>query len=485
MANSYIHGSFAYLTASDVSPAAKVGTNPVYIGTAPIHMTADMTDKVNVPIQLTSWPDALRKIGYSDDWAKYTLCEAVFAHFQNEIAPIGPITVINVLDPLTMQNATQVTASVPLIGGRGVIQNSELIRSSVDITGATLDADYTLDFDPLKGELIIQTIGSMLTSPLSVTYSEVTPNAVTKADIIGGVSTSDVRTGIAATALCYQLYNMIPTMLSAPGWDHDREVADALKANCQNINGHWYAYVSESLPADSANTGTIAKTIAYRRANGYVGESASVHWPCARKGSHILHLSTLRIVTSMQVDRDNDGIPFASPSNHPIDIDGLCLSDGTPIVFDQEQANELNSQGITTAIYWGGRWVLWGPHTERFQYNSDNDPRANFDVNIRMLYYIMNSFQLAHGLDVDKPLTRWLKDHILEFERRKIDALTSRGALLGGSVEFREDANTPSDLLNGDFLFDIATTITPPGKSITARVAYTDRFMSVYFEGGI
>lgn len=75
------------------------GTIPVYIGTAPIHLTADYAegggDKVNTPILINSYREAEKILGYSDDWGKYTLCEAVYAHFMNTIRPIAPIIVIN------------------------------------------------------------------------------------------------------------------------------------------------------------------------------------------------------------------------------------------------------------------------------------------------------------------------------------------------------------------------------------------------------
>ena len=40
------------------------------------------------------------------------------------------------------------------------------------------------------------------------------------------------------------------------------------------------------------------------------------------------------------------------------------------------------------------------------------------------------------------------------------------------------------DIMNGDFRWDIAVTPTPPLKSATVYVAYTDAGFSVYYEGG-
>jgi len=39
-------------------------------------------------------------------------------------------------------------------------------------------------------------------------------------------------------------------------------------------------------------------------------------------------------------------------------------------------------------------------------------------------------------------------------------------------------------VMNGDFRWDIAVTPTPPLKSASVYVAYTDAGFSVYYEGG-
>ena len=151
--------------------------------------------------------------------------------------------------------------------------------------------------------------------------------------------------------------------------------------------------------------------------------------------------------------------------------------------FDQQTANSLNEKGITTACFWAGQWVLWGPHTAAYTYNGSMDARAIFDNNIRMLMHITNSFQLDHGTEIDSPMTPQDKDTILNFEKQKLDTLLGIGALIGTpTVEFLESANPTSDMMNGDFVWDISATPTPPFKSGTARVCYTDEGFQSFFE---
>lgn len=98
---SYKHGIYTERVSNAGSLTARAqGTIPVYIGTAPIHSATDYVegggDKVNTPILINSFKEAEQKLGYSNEWGKFTLCEAVYAHFMNTIRPIAPIIVINV-----------------------------------------------------------------------------------------------------------------------------------------------------------------------------------------------------------------------------------------------------------------------------------------------------------------------------------------------------------------------------------------------------
>ena len=52
---------------------------------------------MNKPILVTDIAQARKALGYSEDWGKYTLCEAMHAHF--ELGGVGPLVLINVLDP--------------------------------------------------------------------------------------------------------------------------------------------------------------------------------------------------------------------------------------------------------------------------------------------------------------------------------------------------------------------------------------------------
>src|SRR5690606_22108729 len=107
----------------------------------------------------------------------------------------------------------------------------------------------------------------------------------------------------------------------------------------------------------------------------------------AANGNRVFHLSTLAVVTTQRAHYQSENIPAPSASNKRGDITGLVRKSGTGIAlisFDQEQANQLNAEGIKTAIFWGGQWKIWGGHTGAYRYGAENDPRSIFDSSMMM-----------------------------------------------------------------------------------------------------
>jgi hypothetical protein len=91
------HGVEINEVPSGVVPPVEVSAGlPVYVGTAPIN-AGDLTC-VNKPIVAYTLAEAVEKLGpQSDDFAKWTLHEAMKAHFS--MYEVAPVVFINVLDP--------------------------------------------------------------------------------------------------------------------------------------------------------------------------------------------------------------------------------------------------------------------------------------------------------------------------------------------------------------------------------------------------
>lgn len=483
----YKYGVYGTIGNDIVQNASQAGTAPVYFGTAPVNLLSDHTGTVNVPVKISNLSDAQKKLGHFSDsakWGKYTLCEAVAAHFANKNGNVGPIYVINVLDPAVHKKTAKTSKSLTFANRKATIEADDIILSSLAIDDKVLGTDYDVDYNFNTGVLTITDKGATaMTGSVTASYDTVDAAAVTAETVIGGTDENGNVSGIAAVKLVYQTCDVIPTYLAAPGWSDTKAVYDALVAASQNINGHWCAFVYADIPVSANKTIEAAK--AWKETNGYTSGFSKVYWPMVKDESNAYHLSTLAIVEKVRRDMANDNIPFETEGNKAIPVAGLYFGEGVKAIgFDKPDANELTAAGISTAIYWESNWRLWGDHTAAFKHDGDHKFREVFDVNMIMLFHIVNSFQKEWGTTIDKPMTLALRDTILNREQEKLDVLVAKGALIGApSVEFVDTNNSTEDMMNGNFRWDISATITPPLKAATGVVCCTDAGFTSYFGG--
>lgn len=486
----YKHGAYGEITNSKVQNASQADVVAAYIGTAPVNLIRGYADAglINMPIKVANMSDAQSKLGYSENWKSFTLCEAFAEHFDNIVGNVGPIYVVNVLDPDAHKADKKTTVELTFSSKRAEFKSSDIILDTFAIADKVEGVDYTLAYNFAKGTVIVTLLTNIEGTTVQCSYDTIDAAAVEAADIIGQTTENGEYTGLHAMKLLYQYHNAVLNLLAAPGWSQIPAVYQAMVGIVQKLNGHWDGFVNADIPLEDAEGNaidTLAKAKAWKLENGYTSEFSKVCWPMRKDASgRVLHASTAAQSTMMRVDLSHDGVPFESPSNK--EIMATCQyfgEDSKNKGFDQHTANELNESGITTLCFWGGRWVLWGPHTAAFAYGGDNDARATFDVNIRMLMHITNGFQLRHGTKIDSPMTPQDKDTILNIERAELDTLTGVGALIGTpTVEFVESSNPTNDMMNGDFVWDFSATPTPPFKSGTARVSYTDEGFAAFFE---
>ena len=244
------------------------------------------------------------------------------------------------------------------------------------------------------------------------------------------------------------------------------------------------AHTSEETVTGTCDT--IEKAIAYKTSRSLNSERSKVFWPkAAGTDGNIYNLSTLAIVETMRVDSSHTGVPMETCGNKPIPVNKQYFGAASQNAgYDVESANDLCEKGLATVVFWGGSWKLWGDHTAAYEFdNEEVDDRAIFDVSMRMLLYLTNRFQVTWANTVDKPFTVQLKDTILTREQEKLDALVVMGALIGKpTITFEEAYNTFDDVKHGNFRWDVSVTPTPPMKSASAYVAYTDAGLSAYFD---
>lgn len=485
----YKHGTYGERTASQVKSTKQASENVVYFGTAPINLIRgyDDADLVNTPVKLRNLGEVQSKTGYSEDWGSFSLCEAMDYHFNNKMGNVGPIYIINVLNPSIHRKTEQTKKTVAFPNGRGVFASDTVILDTVAIENKAEGVDYELEYNYTSASVVIKSLieDAKLEGNVEVSFYEVDTTGITSKTIIGGKTKKGEYSGIAAVALLYMKENAVPNILAAPGWSEIPEVYRALVSAAKKINGHWDAFVNADIPLKQGNSAieTIDQAVTWAEDNGYDSEISKIGWPLSKSGDKIYHLSTLMTAEMLRTDLSHDAIPFESCSNKEVQADEQYFGEESVNQgFDQTEANVLNENGITTLVYGGGFFRLWGPHTAAYKYNGEMDASAIFETNMRMLMYITNGFQLRNGIRIDAPLTPNDRDSIRISEQAELDALVGIGALIGSpEVLLMENENTEADMLNGDFVWHIMATPTPPLKSATAKVTYTDEGFSSFF----
>lgn len=487
----YKHGAYGVIQAVGSRVADESQGAIVYVGTAPVHNVEGGANNVNKPIVVNNIAEARKYFGYSDEWDKYTLCEAMHVHLENK--GVGPLVFINVLNPATHKASDAGTVSktpengrVTIPAAQDIILDSVIVKS--DNTTKIKGTDYAIAYNIEKKTITISelTAGALGTSALTITYNTIDASAVTAADVIGTSDGLGLNTGIFAIKNVYQLTGYIPAYLAAPGFSSVPAVHAAMYQNSVKVNGHWDVYMFVDLPIMNSETPlTLDTAKTYKNGNGYTKENETVFFPLAQgTDGKIYHLSVLAAANFQELLLAQDGIPYKTASNTDCSlIENLYLgASNTGRVYDDSIINEkLNKNGIASAAYVGGRWAIWGCHSA--DYDQENGDQINVaETNRMMLYYISNDFQHRRTPDVDKPMTANDLQTIIAEEQTRVDALLNIGALTRGVVTLNADAQARSDIMNGDysFLFDITTT--PLAKSLTAIVNWTDEGFVTYFE---
>lgn len=485
MAN-YLHGAYGRVQTAG-NRVSQNGFNAiVYVGTAPVHTIAGGAETVNKPIAVNNIAEAKRIFGYSEDWASYTLCEAMNAHLM--MNGIGPVIFINVLDPGVHRAEESQSKSLTPVKGSIILADAEgIILDTVAVGTKTKGTDYTVSYSPERKIITITelTPGALGTAALTVTYYEIAPEEVDENDIIGATDGAGLNTGLYAVRNVHQMTGFVPSFLLAPGFSGIPAVHEAMHANAEKINGHWDAYILADIPiTDDSTAITLATAKQWKDDNGYNRENETVYFPMAEgTDGHMYHLSTLAAANFQMLLGNQDGIPYRTASNTECSIiKNLYLGASvTGRVYDDTLINEtLNANGIASAAFVGGRWVIWGAHSADYDKTNGDDVNVS-EVNRMMLFYISNDFQLRRAPNVDRAMTMNDIQSIVAEEQARLDALVQTGALVYGKVHQNAYADSASDIAKGDFSFVFDITTTPLARSLTAIVNWTAQGLTGYY----
>ena len=450
----YEHGiSVLERESSTTSPTGVESGIQVVVGTAPIHLTADPYAAVNVPIVAYNWNDAKSKLGYSEDFEKYTLCESMYASF--ELFKVAPVVFINVLDPAihkkTGNEKVTFKKGIGTLSAEGILLSSIKLKSEDGSTEYIRNKDYTVDFNDSQKVIVTIIGGKILTSTttLSVEFTELDPEAVTTDDIIGGYTIDTGQySGMELIRQVHPRLGISPNILLAPGWSHNPEVAAVLDAKSTKISGNFNA--ENIFDVDSSIVTKQEEVAKWKTDNGYIGKRSVVLWPKVKVGKHILWFSAIQAALMAYTDSQNDNVPYKSPSNKKIPISATVLPSGAEIYLDQPQANNLNAAGIVTGLNWNG-WRSWGNNTAAFP-EVTSAPERFISVR-RVMDWWGNRFIKAFFDDVDDPTDFRLIESVVDRENINANGFIGKGQIAGASIEFRKDMNSVDDILNGKIVF--------------------------------
>lgn len=145
-----------------------------------------------------------------------------------------------------------------------------------------------------------------------------------------------------------------------------------------------------------------------------------------------------------------------------------------------DEAAYLNGQGVVTALNFIGGWKAWGNRTAC--YPSNTDPKDAFIPLRRMFNWHASTFIQTYWVKVDKPINKRLINAIVDSENIRLNGLVAQGVLLGGRIEFLEEENATTDLLDGIITFHTYITPPTPARVIEDTIEYDPDYFSALFE---
>lgn len=482
---SYKHGVYIQENPTSIVPPIVSDSGvQVVIGTAPVNLTKDPMGSVNKPIVVYSWKEAVENLGYSDDWTKYTLCESMDASFKR--IGVAPVVFINVLDPSV--HKVSGTYTITTINGEGAIEefgvllDSIVVKSADNVTTYTKDTDYIVAFNS-DGYPVLSVLNEgLITSEaeLKIEFNKLDTTMVDKDDIIGGYDIATKKfTGLELVGQVYPRLGIVPGLILTPGYSQYPEVASVIDVKSEAINGSFNCM--NVLDLDSSTVKSYQDVPAWKNTNAYTSKRSIVCWPKVKIGDKIYWFSSIIAALTAYTDAQHENIPYASPSNKALPISATVLSDGTEVYLDQMQGNFLNGAGIMTAINING-WRAWGNNTAA--YPGTTDPKDRFIPIRRIFDWWGNTFILTYFQKVDEPANYRLIESIVDSENIRGNGLQARGQIAGAKIEFREDENPITDILNGTIRFIQKIAAFPPAENIVNILEFDPTMLQSALFGG-
>lgn len=539
MADVYKHGVYVEELSTSLQPMIEVASPAVVFGTAPIHLAANPA--INKPVLCTSLADFVATFGWSDDFEKYTLCEAAQVFFQ--LYNVQPLICVNVLDTAKhVEKSTSTAAGVsnpltitaPIILSTlkvmtGELPKSEMIIGVMSTEPITIPATITGEFRLTSGNAVL-----ILTEDYTVANGQVTLTAEGLAKINGGLTFTTISdtyaeliSGADYTAEHDADGNILLTVLN-----QDKVVGDEITLSYEEVDASKVTAGDVIGGVDittGANTGLELVEEIYPRLQLVPGtllapkfsSNAAVAAVLAAKADSIngvfkaiavadLPADTIKNyteATNVKADFAAENLIVCYPtislggvkynlSTHlaalmgAVDADNDNIPYASPsnhglkcddakIFLGKSKANYLNGQGIVTALNFANRWTAWGNRCSCYPHVAD--PKESFIPCRRMMNWILNTLVLSYWSRIDSPINRRFVEGLIDEANRWLNGLTAGGMILGGRIEFREDENPTTALADGKICFHMYIGFLTPAREINFRLEFDTSYFATLF----
>lgn len=437
---------------------------PFVVGTCPVHLAESGEVLVNTPVLIHNMEEAKKKLGYSEDFDKYTACEVMYTSFQ--LFGVSPVIFVNVLDPakhskaFAKQSVTvdKMQAIVPV---EGALKDG--LKVTADSTALTEGTDYILSEKDEKVCITLLSDGKAAdTLTVEVEGKQVDPSLVTEEDIVGGYNAEDgTESGLELIRQVYPRFGLTVGTIVVPKYSKKKAVAAVIEAKCEEINGVFRADAVVDLDASTCTKYTDVRTA--KDALRVSSEHTLVLWPKVKVGDLVLHASSVAAALVQYMDQQYDGVPSRSPSNQDAKIDAAVLDDGTEVMLDFVTASAVNDEGVATFINANG-WVLWGNETAAYPRNTNQ--KAKFWCARRFFTWRTNYFIVKYIRCIDSTANKKLIESICDEENMACNGLVSSGVCASANIEFRDEDNTVETLADGILVFRQTFGLFGPAKTI-------------------
>ncbi len=439
------HGVYVTEAATGVStPNQATSGIPFVIAVAPLSLAdADTRASALTPVLATSYAEAEEQLGYSDNWIDYGISEFMYHHFK--LCAQQPVIFLPLTETITTEkfsgDGTAKTFTVAASPKPLTIQKVTVSGTEVEVAS----------YNNSTGVITLKNAPASGTDNVTAYY-------------LTRPSAADAAAAVDKIDLCMAMFGIIPDLIVAPGFSQESTVAAAMAAKAGAINGIFKGRAIVDIEAASSTAAVTAKN------GGSFDETEIICWPCGKLGDLIFHGSTLEAGRIAMTDTSNSGVPYESPSNKTVSMDGLCTSDGTEVILTLAQANILNSAGINTFLNFIGGWKAWGNVTGC--YPSNTDVKDYLIPIARMFDFVGNSLIKTFWGKLDNPMNRRLIDTILDSANIWLNGLVGRGYLLGARVEMLDAENQLTDLMDGKITLHVYMTPPSPAQEIDFTLEY-------------